>query len=449
MRYEIIHDTLANLVFSKASLDSQARRKAERYVKDKFQLRETEGIRMSEEDLEYIKPFLKQINMEDQYVDFLDEERRNLQKISRRRRAIFFAVSTLILLLAVFSIVKYIDLRKASFALLESKIEDINASIYQLDYEAANLNLEGALLIGENLQDFDPPVFLAVLSSAFQKAETFLLPPLEELYFFYVEAKDENAIRIYEKLRLFTSSLPGFPLEGDSLEFVLNNKMAVLSELRRIELESKYYPEMVWVEVVENDTLSPRKSYEIGRYEITGFQYKLYTQSKGITNSCPKWGCKGLLPQVNVSWLDSKDYCSWLSLQTGHSYDLPGDKQWVYAARGGSLIENFVYAGSNSIDSVGWTRNDKVKTPQRVGLKKCNRLGLYDMSGNVLEFTNDNYEQNTLGLDSVELLNISKLKSVRGGDYDSNYRRSKIERRAKFDQSGKYQNLGFRVVRNQ
>jgi formylglycine-generating enzyme required for sulfatase activity len=63
---------------------------------------------------------------------------------------------------------------------------------------------------------------------------------------------------------------------------------------------------------------------------------------------------------------------------------LPTEAEWEYAARGGKNSGGFTYSGSNNKDEVGWCwgRN-------KVGTKKPNELGIYDMTGNVLEFCAD------------------------------------------------------------
>jgi len=75
-----------------------------------------------------------------------------------------------------------------------------------------------------------------------------------------------------------------------------------------------------------------------------------------------------------------------LSLDDCDGYRLPTDTEWEGAARCG---ENLRYAGSNDIDAVGWYNHNSDRTTHPVAGKDTNACGLYDMSGNVFEWTQD------------------------------------------------------------
>ncbi len=106
----------------------------------------------------------------------------------------------------------------------------------------------------------------------------------------------------------------------------------------------------------------------------------------------------------------------------GRSFNLPSEAQWEYAARGGKYKENYTYAGSDDINWVAWYKKDNsVTAPKAVGVDRaCNRLGIFDMSGNIWEFCRDFWQDNlptSLGKDYVSTSNGKLI--WRGGGYNA------------------------------
>ena len=100
-------------------------------------------------------------------------------------------------------------------------------------------------------------------------------------------------------------------------------------------------------------------------------------------------------PVENVSWNDCQEFIKKLNQLTGKEFRLPTEAEWEYAARGGKYSKDYVYkySGSNNADEVAWY-NSTYSGTYPVKTKKANKLGLYDMSGNVLEWCNDWYNKN-------------------------------------------------------
>ena len=133
-------------------------------------------------------------------------------------------------------------------------------------------------------------------------------------------------------------------------------------------------------------------SYCIGETEVT---QALWQAVMGENPS----NFKGDLnrPVEMVSWYDCQTFIAKLNQMTGKSFRLPTEAEWEFAARGGNLSHDYMYAGSNNLDEVAWAYsnipsqqpNTEGYGTQPVAQKMPNELGLYDMSGNVYEWCND------------------------------------------------------------
>ena len=128
-------------------------------------------------------------------------------------------------------------------------------------------------------------------------------------------------------------------------------------------------------------------SFYMGETEVTQALWQ------AVMGSNPSYYKGNNLPVVLVSWNDCQDFVTALnelcaSQLNGRHFALPTEAQWEYAARGGKHSEGYKYSGSNTIVNVAQysVKSDK---PLPVGTKTPNELGLYDMSGNVLEWCSD------------------------------------------------------------
>ena len=123
--------------------------------------------------------------------------------------------------------------------------------------------------------------------------------------------------------------------------------------------------------------------YYIGQTEVTQALWE------AVMGSNPSDHKGDNLPVEQVSWDDCQVFIQELNQLTGKQFRLPTEAEWEYAARGGRKSRGYKYAGGNNIDSVAWCDGNSGNETHPVATKQANELGIYDMSGNVLEWCSD------------------------------------------------------------
>jgi formylglycine-generating enzyme required for sulfatase activity len=96
-------------------------------------------------------------------------------------------------------------------------------------------------------------------------------------------------------------------------------------------------------------------------------------------------------PVECVSYDRCQKFISKINALTNKQFRLPTEAEWEFAARGGNKSKDYIYAGSNNLDDVAWYADNSDGHTHPVKTKAPNELGLYDMTGNVLEWCNDCY----------------------------------------------------------
>jgi formylglycine-generating enzyme required for sulfatase activity len=193
-------------------------------------------------------------------------------------------------------------------------------------------------------------------------------------------------------------------------------------------------------------------SYYIGKYEITQQQWDaVMVFNLSHHSNCPK------CPVDAVSWADAQQFLRKLGAMTGKRYRLPTEAEWEYAAKGGQKSEHYKYSGSNNINLVGWVYSGPESYDRKtypVGLKQPNELGIYDMTGNVMEMCNDWYDS---AYYKQKVTNNPKgpasgrYKVYRGGSYINYPQYATITYRdneGEPDTTTHWVTLGFRIVRD-
>jgi formylglycine-generating enzyme required for sulfatase activity len=227
----------------------------------------------------------------------------------------------------------------------------------------------------------------------------------------------------------------------------------------------------------------------MGKYDVTRSEYAefvaetqrpdpadcqtLNTSGRWGTTAGANWHNPGFAqtgrdPVVCVSWEDATAYAAWLSQKTGHTYRLPSEAEFEYAARAGTTTPR--YAGATAAELCRYYNlgdldysaahpqdteidnacHDGYGYTSPVGSFPPNPFGLYDMLGNVLEWMEDCWNPNYNGAPadgSAQLSGTCSARAWRGGCWldDGKYIRAAY-RNAGSD-GDRYTHAGFRVVR--
>jgi formylglycine-generating enzyme required for sulfatase activity len=181
------------------------------------------------------------------------------------------------------------------------------------------------------------------------------------------------------------------------------------------------------------------EAFWMGAHEVTFDEYNLFFSDAGVsqntitdavTRPSPPYiemtlgmGKEGGFPANSMQQYGALMYCKWLYKQTGVFYRLPTEAEWEYAAKAGAAT---IFPFSNDaakLDDYAWYSNNSENKYHKVGLKKPNAWGLYDMLGNVAEWTLDQYQPDyysTLtnhATNPVRMPDAKHPRTVKGGSY--------------------------------
>ncbi len=185
-------------------------------------------------------------------------------------------------------------------------------------------------------------------------------------------------------------------------------------------------------------------SFAIGKYSVTQAQYEavMGTNPSNFKNNPQN-------PVEMVSWEDAQAFCQKLSQITGKTYRLPTEAEWEYACRGGTTTRYYFGDDANQLGDYAWYDGNSQYKTHPVGQKKPNAWGLYDMSGNVWEWCEDNWHDNYENAPSdgsawLTNDNNSHIIIIRGGSWGDNPRACRSAYRNGLDNRSHIN--GFRVV---
>ena len=186
------------------------------------------------------------------------------------------------------------------------------------------------------------------------------------------------------------------------------------------------------------------KPFFFGTTEVTQGQWTSVMQTKPWTNAngTPKKNVRlgADYPASFISWTDAKEFCQKLSQKENRVYRLPTEAEWEYSCRAGTNTIFFFGDDFDHLDDFAWYLKNSgsgfsdydaaTSFAHKVGSKRSNPWGLYDMCGNVSElcedFSDPEYYKNSPRRDPVNLTR-SKGTTDEGGEsfYDTSWRVSR------------------------
>lgn len=173
-------------------------------------------------------------------------------------------------------------------------------------------------------------------------------------------------------------------------------------------------------------TVTIARQFAVGQFEATFDEWDACVADGGCNGYSPPdqgWG-RGRRPVIGVSWIDAKAYVAWLSKKTGKPYRLLSEAEWEYVARAGTTTpfwwgNSISTSQANYYGENGTTGEFRGRTAP-VDAFAPNPWGLYQVSGNAAEWTEDCYHRTYSGAPtdgSAWTSGDCTYRVVRGGAY--------------------------------
>ena len=158
------------------------------------------------------------------------------------------------------------------------------------------------------------------------------------------------------------------------------------------------------------------------------------------------------LPVEQVSWDNVQQFIARLQQKTGQKYRLPSEAEWEYAAKAGTTTDWSFGNDESKAGNYAWHDRNSERKTQRVGQKPPNTFGLFDIHGNVWEWTQDCWHETYAGAptdDSAWTSGCSgNFRVIRGGSWIGGPALLRSAMRDRDVQGLGQSDLGFRLVRD-
>lgn len=221
----------------------------------------------------------------------------------------------------------------------------------------------------------------------------------------------------------------------------------------------------VWGDGADNEkpthkvTVSP---FLLGKHPVTQAQWLMVMGGENPAGLIRADLVDPNKPVVNISWDDAQEFIKRFYRKTGLKSRLPSEAEWEYAARSGgfdhkwagtdheSYLSDYAYYAKGHWKRTGYNKYSRIGSPAEVGERLANDLGLYDMSGNVMEWCediwHDNYENAPSDAAAWIKEGNSSLRVCRGGSWYCPAIDCRISNREKHSKGLAGAGFGFRLA---
>jgi formylglycine-generating enzyme required for sulfatase activity len=161
------------------------------------------------------------------------------------------------------------------------------------------------------------------------------------------------------------------------------------------------------------------RQFAVGKFSVTFDEWDACVADHGCDQYMPSdnhWG-RGRRPVINVSWHDAQNYVAWLSQKTGKTYRLLTEAEREYVTRAGATTP-FWWGSSISTQQANYFTHRTLP----VDSFQPNPWSLYQVHGNVSDWTKDCWHENYFGAPSDGSAWVSgdcKYRVIRGGSWNS------------------------------
>jgi formylglycine-generating enzyme required for sulfatase activity len=209
-------------------------------------------------------------------------------------------------------------------------------------------------------------------------------------------------------------------------------------------------------------TVSISKAFAVGKFAVTFDEWDACVAAGGCNGYQPadEGGRRGRHPVINVSWDDAKAYVAWLSKATGKPYRLLTEAEREYVARAGTVTpfwfgSTVTTRQANYDGSVVYEAGEKGESRQRtlpVEFFAPNSFGLYQVHGNVYEWTEDCWLPSYAGASKDGSAPRTQAecdaRTLRGGSFADGPSAMRSAARSGFSTGNRAGKIGFRVARS-